>query len=242
MGNFVDVQNVGNIREEDLGATVRTKMNKSLNQARAISFLTLLSLDKIPLKDLRRISPDWVLWLQDYYKGKDKVKLENIPFYIKLKQFETVFKKILVKDDLPNFSMHLVSMNELDGYYAENDFLYIPADVNELYLYNSSIKAHKHSYLPQSILKRLKMLPKGLIVILAKYDSSMRVLSYVIDKEWVEGNFEQSFSEREIAVNKFCRDNSMEKTQVFRCKAGQEAQKGFVLGINENMLDMRWIR
>ena len=217
-------------------------MNKALNQARAISFLTLLSLDNIPLKDLRRISPDWVLWLQDYYKSQGKIKLENIPFYINLRQFETVFKKILVKDDLPNFSIHLSSVGEIDGYYAGADFLYIPADVNELYLYNSSLKHHTHSYLPQYILKRLKVLPRGLIVILAKYGSSMRVLSYLTSKEWVEGKFEQSFSEREIAVNKFCRDNSMEKTQVFRCKAGQKVQKGFVLDINENILEMRWVR
>ena len=217
-------------------------MNKSLNQARAISFLTLLSLDKIPLKDLRRISPDWVLWLQDYYKGQGKIKLENIPFYINLRQFESVFKKILVKDDLPNFSVHLSSVGEIDGYYAESDFLYIPADVNELYLYNTSIKAHTHSYLPQSILKRLKVLPKGLIVILSKYGGFTRVLTYMLDKEWDEGKFEQSFSEREIAVNKFCRDNSMEKTQVFRCKAGQKVQKGFVLDITKNILEMRWVR
>ena len=215
---------------------------KALNQARAISFLTLLSLDKIPLKDLRRISPDWVLWLQDYYKGKDKVKLENIPFYIKLKQFETVFKKILVKDDLPNFSMHLVSMNEIDGYYAKNDFLYIPADVNELYLYNTSLRGHRCTYLPQSILRKLKLLPTGLIIILARYDSSIRVLTYLISKEWSEGKFEQDFSTREIAVNKFCRDNSMEKMQVFRCKSGQKVSKGFMLGVEENVLDMRWVR
>ena len=217
-------------------------MNNKLNQARAISFLTLLSLDSIPLKDLRRISPDWVLWLQDYYKSQGKVKLENIPFYINLRQFESVFKKILVKDDLPNFSIHLSSVEECDEYYSGADFLYIPADVNELYLYNSSLRGNKHSYLPQSILKRLKMLPTGLIVILAEYGSVMRVLTYLTSKEWVEGKFEQSFSEREIAVNKFCRDNSMEKLQVFRCKAGQKVQKGFVLGINENMLDMRWIK
>ena len=217
-------------------------MNKALNQARAISFLTLLSLDSIPLKDLRRISPDWVLWLQDYYKSQDKVKLENIPFYIKLNQFETVLKKILVKDDLPNFSIHLSFVEECAEYYSGADFLYIPADVNELYLYSTSMRGHMHSYLPQSILRKLKVLPTGLIVILAKYEGSMRVLTYLISKEWSEGKFEQSFSEREIAVNKFCRDNSMEKTQVFRCKSGQEVQKGFVLGINENMLDMRWIR
>lgn len=217
-------------------------MNKTLNQARAISFLTLLSLDKIPLKDLRKISPDWVLWLQDYYKGQGKIKLEDIPFYINLKQFESVFKKILVKNDLSNFSIHLGSVGEVDGYYAESDFLYIPADVNELYLYNSSVKAHTHSYLPQSILRKLKVLPTGLIIILAKYDSSMRVLSYVIDKEWSEGKFEQSFSEREIAVSKFCRDNSMEKLQVFRCKAGQKVQKGFVLDVAGSVLDMRWVR
>ena len=217
-------------------------MNKALNQARAISFLTLLSLDKIPLKDLRRISPDWVLWLQDYYKGQGKIKLENIPFYINLRQFESVFKKILGKDDLPNFSIHLSSVGEIDEISAESDFLYIPADVNELYLYSTSLRGHRHSYLPQSILKRLKMLPKGLIVILANYGGFTRVLTYMIDKEWSEGKFEQSFNEREIAVNKFCRDNSMDKMQVFRCKAGQEVQKGFVLGINENMLDMRWVR
>ena len=217
-------------------------MNKALTQAKAISFLTLLSLDNIPLKDLRRISPDWVLWLQDYYKSQGKVKLENIPFYIKLRQFESVFKKILVKDDLPNFSIHLSSVEECDEYYSGADFLYIPADVNELYLYNSSLRGHKHTYLPQSILKRLKMLPKGLIVILAKYDSSTRVLTYMIDKEWVEGEFEQSFSEREITVNKFCGDNSMEKLQVFRCKAGQKVQKGFVLSVEGNVLDMRWVR
>ena len=217
-------------------------MTKALNQARAISFLTLLSLDSIPLKDLRRISPDWVLWLQDYYKSQGKIKLENIPFYINLRQFESVFKKILVKDDLPNFSIHLSSVGEIDEIGAESDFLYIPADVNELYLYNSSLKHHKHSYLPQSILRKLKVLPTGLIVILAKYDSSMRVLTYLTSNEWVEGKFEQSFSEREVAVSKFCRDNSMEKLQVFRCRAGQKVQKGFVLGINENMLDMRWVR
>ena len=217
-------------------------MNKALNQTRAISFLTLLSLDSIPLKDLRRISPDWVLWLQDYYKSQGKIKLENIPFYINLRQFESVFKKILVKDDLPNFSIHLSSVGEIDGYYSGADFLYIPADVNELYLYNTSLRGHKHSYLPQSILKRLKMLPKGLIFILAKYGGSMRVLTYLISKEWVEGKFEQSFSEREIAVNKFCRDNSMEKAQVFRCKAGQEVRKGFVLGVGGNVLDMRWVK
>ena len=221
----------------------RMKMKtKALNQARAISFLTLLSLDSIPLKDLRRISPDWVLWLQDYYKGQGKIKLENIPFYINLRQFESVFKKILGKDDLPNFSIHLSSVGEIDEISAEGDFLYIPADVNELYLYNTSIKAHRHSYLPQSILRKLKVLPKGLIIILAKYGSSMRVLSYLTSKEWVEGKFEQSFSEREIAVNKFCRDNSTEKMQVFRCKAGHKVQKGFVLDVNDNVLDMRWVR
>ena len=215
---------------------------KALSQARAISFLTLLSLDSIPLKDLRRISPDWVLWLQDYYKSQGKIKLENIPFYINLRQFESVLKKILVKDDLPNFSIHLSSVGEIDGYYSGADFLYIPADINELYLYNTSLRGHKHSYLPQSISRRLKLLPRGLIVILAKYGGSMRVLTYLISKEWAEGKFEQSFSEREIAVNKFCRDNSMEKIIVFRCRAGQKVEKGFVLGINENMLDMRWVR
>ena len=215
---------------------------KPLSQARAISFLTLLSLDNIPLKDLRRISTDWVLWLQDYYKNQGKIKLENIPFYINLKQFESVFKKILVKDDLPNFSIHLSSVEDCDEYYSGTDFLYIPADVNELYLYNSSLKHHTYSYLPQSILKRLKVLPKGLIVILANYGSSTRVLSYLTSKEWSEGKFEQSFSEREIDVNTFCRDNSMEKLQVFRCKAGQKVQKGFVLDVDENVLDMRWVR
>ena len=217
-------------------------MNKALTQARAISFLTLLSLDKIPLKDLRRISPDWVLWLQDYYKSQGKIKLEDIPFYINLRQFESVFKKILVKDDLPNFSTHLSSVREIDEYYAESDFLYIPADVNELYLYNSSLKHHTHSYLPQSILRKLKVLPKGLIVILAKYDSSTRVLTYLIHSEWVEGKFEQSFSEREVVVNKFCRDFDLEKAQVFRCRAGQKVQKGFVLDVGGNVLDMRWVR
>lgn len=217
-------------------------MNNALIQARAISFLTLLSLDSIPLKDLRRISPDWVLWLQDYYKSQGKIKLENIPFYINLRQFESVLKKILVKDDLPNFSIHLSSVGKIDEISAESDFLYIPADANELYLYNSSLKQHKHRYLPQSILKRLKLLPKGLIVIFAKYGGFTRVLTYMLDKEWDEGKFEQSFSEREIAVNKFCRDNSMEKAQVFRCKAGQEVRKGFVLGVGGNVLDMRWVR
>ena len=217
-------------------------MNKALNQARAISFLTLLSLDSIPLKDLRRISPDWVLWLQDYYKSQGKIKLENIPFYIKLNQFESVFKKILVKDDLPNFSTHLSSVGEIDEYYAESDFLYIPADVNELYLYNSSLKHHTHSYLPQSILRKLKVLPKGLIVILAKYDSSTRVLTYLIHSEWVEGKFEQSFSEREVVVNKFCRDFDLEKAQVFRCKSGYKINKGFVLGLGEYISNIRWVK
>ena len=153
-----------------------------------------------------------------------------------------MFKKILVKDDLPNFSIHLSSVGEIDEISAENDFLYIPADVNELYLYNSSMRGHKHSYLPQSILKKLKVLPRGLIVILAKYGGSMRVLTYLIHSEWVEGKFEQSFSEREVIIHKFCMDFDLEKAQVFRCKSGHKVNKGFVLGINENMLDMRWVR
>lgn len=213
-------------------------MNKSLNQARAISFLTLLSLDKIPLKDLRRISPDWVLWLQDYYKGKDKVKLENIPFYIKLKQFETVFKKILVKDDLPNFSMHLVSMNEIEGGYAENDFLYIPADVNELYLYSTSLRGHNSNYLPKHIIRKLRLLPNRVTVLLLKYGGNIKVLSYQVDKE----GSKQNFSEREVIIHKFCMDFDLEKAQVFRCKSGYKVNRGFVLGLGESVLDMRWVR
>lgn len=77
---------------------------------------------------------------------------------------------------------------------------------------------------------------------MSKYDSSMRVLTYLIHSEWVEGKFEQSFSEREIAVNRFCGYNSMEKLQVFRCKAGQKVQKGFVLDVGGNVLDMRWVK
>lgn len=212
-------------------------MNKSLNQARAISFLTLLSLDKIPLKDLRRISPDWVLWLQDYYKGKDKVKLENIPFYIKLKQFETIFKKILVKDDLPNFSMHLVSMDELDEISAENDFLYIPADVNELYLYSTSAK-NNSNYLPKHIIRKLRLLPNRVTVLLLKYGGNIKVLSYQVDKE----GSEQNFSEREVIIHKFCMDFDLEKAQVFRCKRGYKVTSGFVLGLGGDISNMKWIK
>ena len=212
-------------------------MNNKLSQARAISFLTLLSLDSISLKDLRRISPDWVLWLQDYYKSQGKVKLENIPFYIKLNQFETVFKKILVKDDLPNFSIHLSSVGEIDGYYAESDFLYIPADVNELYLYNSSIK-NNSNYLPKDIIRKLKLIPKNIIVILIKYGGRVKVLTYLVNKECSE----QNFSESDVIIHKFCRDFDLEKAQVFICKAGQKVQKGFVLDVGGNVLDMRWVR
>lgn len=212
-------------------------MNKALNQARAISFLTLLSLDKIPLKDLRRISPDWVLWLQDYYKGKDKVKLENIPFYIKLKQFEPVFKKILVKDDLPNFSIHLSSVREIDGYYSGADFLYIPADVNEVYLYNSSIK-NNSSYLPKHIIRKLKLIPKNITVILIKYGGRVKVLTYLINKECSE----QNFSESDIIIHKFCRDFDLEKAQVFRCKSGYKVTSGFVLGLGGDISNMKWIK
>lgn len=216
----------------------RIKMKtKALTQAKSISFLTLLSLDSVPLKDLRRISPEWVLWLQDYYKGQGKIKLENIPFYIKLTQFETVFKKILVKDDLPNFSIHLSSVGEIDGYYAESDFLYIPADVNELYLYNSSFK-NNSSYLPKYIIRKLKLIPKNITVILIKYGGRVKVLTYLINKECSE----QNFSESDVIIHKFCRDFDLEKAQVFRCKSGYKVNKGFVLGINENMLDMRWVR
>ena len=219
-------------------AIVRMKMKtKALNQARAISFLTLLSLDIIPLKDLRRISPEWVLWLQDYYKSQGKIKLENIPFYINLRQFESVLKKILVKDDLPNFSIHLSSVGEIDGYYAENDFLYIPADVNELYLYNSSVK-NNSNYLPKYIIRKLRLLPNRVTVLLLKYGGNIKVLSYQVAKE----GSEQNFNEREVIIHKFCMDFDLEKAQVFRCKAMQKVQKGFVLGINENMLDMRWVR
>ena len=189
------------------------------------------------MKDLRRISSDWTLWLQDYYKGQDKVKLENIPFYNNLKQFETVFKKILVKDDLPNFSMHLVSMNELDGYYAENDFLYIPADVNELYLYNSSIK-NNSNYLPKYIIRKLKLVPKNITVILIKYGGRVKVLTYLINKECSE----QNFSEREVIIHKFCMDFDLEKAQVFRCKSGYKVTSGFVLGLGGDISNIRWVK
>ena len=212
-------------------------MNKALNQARAISFLTLLSLDSIPLKDLRRISPDWVLWLQDYYKSQGKVKLENIPFYINLRQFESVFKKILVKDDLPNFSIHLSSVEEIDGYYAESDFLYIPADINELYLYNTSVK-NNSSYLPKYIIRKLKLIPKNITVILIKYGGRVKVLTYLINKECSE----QNFSESDVIIHKFCRDFDLEKAQVFRCKSGYKINKGFVLGLGEYISNIRWVK
>ena len=57
-----------------------------------------------------------------------------------------------------------------------------------------------------------------------------------------QNEYVQNLSEREIAVNKFWRDKSMEKAQVFRCKAMQKVQKGFVLDVAGNVLDMRWIR
>ena len=212
-------------------------MNKALSQARAISFLTLLSLDSIPLKDLRRISPDWVLWLQDYYKGQGKIKLENIPFYINLRQFESVFNKILVKDDLPNFSIHLNSVEEVDGIGAEGDFLYIPADVNELYLYNSSIK-NNSNYLPKYIIRKLKLIPKNITVILIKYGGRIKVLTYLINKECSE----QNFSESDVIIHKFCRDFDLEKAQVFRCKSGYKINKGFVLGLGEYISNIRWVK
>ena len=212
-------------------------MNKALNQAKSISFLTLLSLDKIPLKDLKRISPDWVLWLQDYYKSQGKVKLEDIPFYINLKQFELVFKKILVKDDLPNFSIHLSSVGEIDGHYAESDFLYIPADINELYLYNSSIK-NNSNYLPKYIIRKLKLIPKNITVILIKYGGRVKVLTYLINKECSE----QNFSESDVIIHKFCRDFDLEKAQVFRCKSGYKINKGFVLGLGEYISNIRWVK
>jgi hypothetical protein len=212
-------------------------MNKALNQARAISFLTLLSLDSIPLKDLRRISPDWVLWLQDYYKSQGKVKLENIPFYINLRQFESVFKKILVKDDLPNFSIHLSSVEEIDGYYSGADFLYIPADVNELYLYSTSIK-NNSNYLPKYIIRKLKLIPKNITVILIKYGGRVKVLTYLINKECSE----QNFSESDVIIHKFCRDFDLEKAQVFRCKSGYKINKGFVLGLGEYISNIRWVK
>lgn len=211
-------------------------MNKALSQARAISFLTLLSLDSIPLKDLRRISPDWVLWLQDYYKSQDKIKLENIPFYVDLRQFESVFKKIIVKDDLPNFSIHLSSVGEIDGHYAENDFLYIPADVNELYLYNSSVK-NNSNYLPKYIIRKLKLIPKNITVILIKYGGRVKVLTYLVNKECSE----QNFSESDVIIHKFCRDFDLEKAQVFRCKSGYKINKGFVLGLGEYISNIRWV-
>ena len=218
-------------------AIVRMKMTKALNQARAISFLTLLSLDSIPLKDLRRISPDWVLWLQDYYKSQGKIKLENIPFYINLRQFESVFKKILVKDDLPNFSIHLSSVEECDEYYSGADFLYIPADIDEMYLYNSSIK-NNSSYLPKYIIRKLKLIPKNITVILIKYGGRVKVLTYLINKECSE----QNFSESDIIIHKFCRDFDLEKAQVFRCKSGYKINKGFVLGLGEYISSIRWVR
>ena len=212
-------------------------MNKTLNQARAISFLTLLTLDKIPLKDLRRISPDWVLWLQDYYKGQGKIKLEDIPFYINLKQFESVFKKILVKNDLPNFSTHLISVEECNEYYTESDFLYIPADVNELYLYNSSVK-NNSNYLPKYIIRKLKLIPKNITVILIKYGGRVKVLTYIINKECSE----QNFSESDVIIHKFCMDFDLEKAQVFRCKSGYKINKGFVLGLGGDISNIRWVR
>ena len=212
-------------------------MNKALNQARVMSFLTLLSLDNIPLKDLRRISPDWVLWLQDYYKNQGKVKLENIPFYINLRQFESVFKKILVKDDLPNFSIHLSSVEECDEYYSGADFLYIPADVNELYLYNSSVK-NNSNYLPKHIIRKLRLLPNRVTVLLLKYGGNIKVLSYQVDKE----GSEQNFNEREVIIHKFCMDFDLEKAQVFRCKSGHKVNRGFVLGLGGDISNIRWVK
>ena len=213
-------------------------MNKALTQARAISFLTLLSLDSVPLKDLRKISPDWVLWLQDYYKSQGKIKLENIPFYINLRQFESVFKKILVKDDLPNFSIHLSSVGEIDEIGAEGDFLYIPADVNELYLYNSSMRGHRHSYLPKHIIRKLRLLPNRVTVLLLKYGGNIKVLSYQVDKE----GSEQNFNEREVIIHKFCMDFDLEKAQVFRCKSGHKVNRGFVLGLGGDISNMKWVK
>lgn len=212
-------------------------MNKALTQAKSISFLTLLSLDNIPLKDLRRISPEWVLWLQDYYKSQGKIKLEDIPFYVNLKQFESVFKKILVKDALSHFSIHLSSVEEVDEIGAEGDFLYIPADVNELYLYNSSVK-NNSNYLPKYIIRKLKLIPKNITVILLKYGGNIKVLSYQVDKE----GSEQNFSEREVIIHKFCRDFDLEKAQVFRCKSGYKVTSGFVLGLGEYISNIRWVK
>ena len=210
---------------------------KALNQARAISFLTLLSLDSIPLKDLRRISPDWVLWLQDYYKSQGKIKLENMPFYINLRQFESVFKKILVKDDLPNFSIHLSSVEEIDEIGAGNDFLYIPADANELYLYNTSVK-NNSNYLPKHIIRKLRLLPNRVTVLLLKYGGNIKVLSYQVAKE----GSEQNFNEREVIIHKFCMDFDLEKAQVFRCKSGHKVNRGFVLGLGGDISNMKWIK
>ena len=43
-------------------------------------------------------------------------------------------------------------------------------------------------------------------------------------------------------MHNFCRDFDLEKAQVFRCKSGYKINKGFVLGVSENVLDMRWVR
>jgi hypothetical protein len=84
----------------------------------------------------------------------------------------------------------------------------------------------------------LRLLPKNITVILIKYGGNIKVLSYQVDKE----GSEQNFNEREVIIHKFCMDFDLEKAQVFRCKSGQKVQKGFVLGVSENILDMRWVR
>ena len=142
-----------------------------------------------------------------------------------------------MKDDLSNFSIHLSSVGEIDEISAENDFLYIPADINELYLYNTSVK-NNSNYLPKHIIRKLRLLPNRVTVLLLKYGGNIKVLSYQVDKE----GSEQNFNEREVIIHKFCMDFDLEKAQVFRCKSGYKINKGFVLGLDEYISNIRWIK
>ena len=142
-----------------------------------------------------------------------------------------------MKDDLPNFSIHLSSVGVIDEYYSGADFLYIPADVNELYLYNSSIK-NNSNYLPKYIIRKLRLLQNHVTVLLLKYGGNIKVLSYQVAKE----GSEQNFNEREVIIHKFCMDFDLEKAQVFRCKSGHKVNRGFVLGLGGDISNMKWIK
>ena len=227
----------------EIVVTGKLKMNNTLHYTKCISFLTILSLPAPLIQDLQRINPQWVTWLKQHYISKTKIRLEEIPFYVPNQVFAAIYKKILAREDLAGiFSTNLFYMEVLDRVYFEKPYLYIPADASEIYIHHTSFKKHRAGYLPRSILNKLKVLPKGIYALFARYDGSMRLLAYLTEQEFQNRKDMKGFDARDIEVGKFCRQVGLEKMECYIKGAGEKCSGGFVVEIGAGIFDMRYVK